>query len=225
MQPLEPLSSRVGPHRGPPTFYSVCSTMVRWFFHLAYDFDVRGLDRVPLKGDVVFAANHASFLDPPAVGCMIDRHLAYFARDTLWKGLLGNVLDKLEAIPVRRGDGDVKSLRRIFNVLGNGGAVVVFPEGTRTEDGTLQEAKGGAGMIACRNQSTVVPVRIFGSFEAYQKGAKLPRINTRIRVVYGKPLAAADYDPGKAHPERYLEASKRIMAAIAKLEDTEKNVV
>ncbi len=198
-------------------FYRGCRSIVRWFFDLFYELDVVGLDRIPLRGGVIFASNHASFLDPPAIGCRIDRQLHYFARNTLWRQPLGWILDRLEAIPVKPNESDVQALRGIFKALSSGGSIALFPEGTRSFDGSMLSPKGGAGMLACRNQAVVVPTRIFGSFEAYSRNDKLPRLFQSIRVVYGEPLHPQDYDPGKGHPERYLEASKRIMQSIEKL--------
>ena len=96
--------------------------------------------------------------------------------------------------------------------------LILFPEGTRSLDGKLQPAKAGVGLIACRTQVPVVPARIFGSFEAYGKGAKIPRFGTPVTVVFGPPIAAADYDVPSAGKERYQIASERIMAHIAALE-------
>lgn len=198
-------------------FYRSCRSIVRWFFDLFYELDVYGLERIPLRGGVIFASNHASFLDPPAIGCRVDRQLHYFARNTLWRPPLGWILDRLEAIPVRPNESDVQALRGIFKALASGGSIALFPEGTRSYDGSMLPPKGGAGMLACRNHAVVVPTRIFGSFEAYSRKDLLPRLFHPITVVYGEALHPEDYDPGKAHPERYLEASRRIMHAIEKL--------
>ena len=73
-------------------------------------------------------------------------------------------------------------------------------------------------MIAIKAKATVVPTRIFGAFEAFGRDQKLPSLNKRLHIVDGKPLAAEDIDPCKQHPERYLEASKKIMHAIDKLQ-------
>ena len=72
-------------------------------------------------------------------------------------------------------------------------------------------------MIQIKEKATVVPTRIFGAFEAFGRDQKLPTLNKRIHIVYGKPLSAEDIDPGIQHPERYLEASKKIMHAIDSL--------
>lgn len=200
-----------------PTFYNYVRILSDWFFSTFYDFGTSGMSSVPLQGSVIFAANHVSFFDPPAIGCQVHRHVNYFARDTLFTGNLGKALYKLEAIPVAREQADIKSLKAIFRALKNKGAIAIYPEGTRSADGQLAEPKPGAGMIACKSRATVVPTRLFGTYEVFGRNDKLPRLGGEIHIAYGKPMTTAEIDPGKEHPERYLEASRRIMAEITKL--------
>ena len=204
------------PHNSP--FYECIRIIADWFFNTFYDFSTSGISNIPLVGSVIFTANHISFYDPPAIGCQVHRPLNYFARDTLYKGLFGKALHKLDTIPVARDNADIKSLKAIFKALKQNGAVAIYPEGTRSADGQLAEPKPGAGMIACKSQATVIPTRIFGTFEAYGRQHKFPRFGSRIHIAYGRPRNVAEIDPGTHHPERYLEASRRIMAEIAKLE-------
>ncbi|MGJ8652023.1 MAG: lysophospholipid acyltransferase family protein [Opitutaceae bacterium] len=201
-----------------PTFYNYVRILSDWFFSNFYDFGTSGVSKVPLQGSVIFAANHVSFFDPPAIGCQVHRHINYFARDTLFKGNLGKALYKLEAIPVAREQADIASLKAIFRALKNNGAIAIYPEGTRSVDGQLAEPKPGAGMIACKSRATVVPTRLFGTYEVFGRSDKLPKLGGAMHIVYGKPMTTAEIDPGKEHPERYLEASRRIMERITALE-------
>ena len=132
-----------------PAFYNAVRVTSDWFFSTFYDFSTSGMSNVPLTGSVMFAANHISFFDPPAIGCQVHRHINYFARDSLFTGNLGKALHKLEAIPVARENADIKSLKAIFRSLKNEGAIAIYPEGTRSPTGGLTEPKPGAGMIAC----------------------------------------------------------------------------
>ncbi len=201
-----------------PPFYECVRVIADWFFSTFYDYSTSGMSGVPLTGSAIFAANHISFYDPPAIGAQVHRPFNYFARDTLYKGWFGKALHKLDTIPVARDNADIKSLKAIFKALKNKGAVAIYPEGTRSADGKLAEPKPGAGMIACKSKATVIPTRIFGTFEAYGRHHKLPSLGGSIHIAYGAPMTVAEIDPGKEHPERYLEASRRIMAEIAKLE-------
>ena len=181
--------------------------------------DVVGLEHLPPTGGFLVAANHTSFLDPPFIGSQVPRQIAYFARKTLWKGGFASWwLDSVGTIPVDRDGGqDVSAIKRVLRAIKDERGLILFPEGTRSPDGQLQPAKAGVGLIACRTQVPVVPVRIFGSFEAYGKGAKLPRLGTRVTVVFGRPVLPATYDEPTAGKERYQIASERIMAHIAVL--------
>jgi 1-acyl-sn-glycerol-3-phosphate acyltransferase len=201
-----------------PPFYNKVRILSDWFYSTFYDFTVSGLHNAPLSGSVIFAANHVSFYDPPAIGGKVHRHINYFARDTLFTGILGKGLHKLEAIPVSRENADIKSLKAIFRALKNQGAVAIYPEGTRSPTGQLMEPKPGAGMIACKSRATIIPTRLFGTYEVFGRHHKIPKLGGHIHITYGRPMNADEIDPGKDHPDRYLEASRRIMAAIAKLE-------
>ena len=97
-------------------------------------------------------------------------------------------------------------------------------EGTRSPDGSLQAPKAGVGLICCRAQVPVVPVRIFGSFEAYGKGRGL-RLGTPVSIVFGRPVPPSVYDEPGAGKERYQIASNRIMERIAALQKPEPVVI
>lgn len=196
------------------------------FFHyltlVTYDIlfrgEVLGVENLPSEGSFLIAANHASFLDPPLIGCQVQRQIAYFARKTLWKpGVAAWWLDAVGTIPVDRDGGqDVSAIKRVLRALKDDKGVILFPEGTRSLDGTLQSPKAGVGLICCRAQVPVIPARIFGSFEAMGKSQGL-RVGTSVSVVFGPPIPPAVYDEPKAGKDRYQIASERIMTRIAAL--------
>jgi 1-acyl-sn-glycerol-3-phosphate acyltransferase len=201
-----------------PEYYEIVRYTANWYFNTLYDYTQSGLEHVPQDGPVIFAANHVSFYDPPAIGACVPRQINYFARDTLFKGLFGKYLLKIGVIPVARENAEIKSLKAIFRSLKMGGAVAIYPEGTRSPDGQLAEPKPGAGMIACKSKATVIPTRLFGTYEVFGRKDKAPKLGGHIHIAYGAPMTSDEIDPGKAHPERYLEASRRIMARIAALQ-------
>lgn len=208
-----------------PKLYEAVRRMAAWYFSTLYKFSQSGLSNVPSSGPVIFAANHVSYYDPPAIGACLGRQINYFARDTLFRGLFGKGLLAIGTIPVARENAEIKSLKAIFNSLKAKGAVAIYPEGTRSSNGQLAEPKAGAGMIACKSRATVIPTRLFGTYEAFGRNDKFPKIGGRIHVAYGEPMYPDEIDPGKSHPERYLEASRRIMAKIAELQDPEATVI
>jgi len=218
--------SRAFPQLGMQRVYGLCHLIIRGIFDIAFRGEVIGLENLPSRGGFVIAANHASFIDPPLVGCHVDRQISYFARKTLWKqGFASWWLNTVGAIPVDRDGGqDVSAIKRVLKALKEERGLILFPEGTRTLDGKLQAAKPGVGFIACKTQVPVVPVRIFGAFEACGKGQGL-RLGTPVSVVFGRALPPSFYDEPKAGKERAQIASDRIMGEIARLECPAERVV
>lgn len=181
-------------------------------------------DRVPAHGPVILASNHASFIDPPLVGAGVARMVNYLARDTLFHvPVLATLLRSWKVVPVDRAGGGGAGLKAILDRLLNGGIILLFPEGTRTTDGKLRPAKAGVGLTVIKSNAPVIPVRVFGTFEAYGRHLKFPRPR-RLRVVYGHPLdfaalrAEAQTCPKSRLKEIYQQVADEIMAAIAQLE-------
>jgi 1-acyl-sn-glycerol-3-phosphate acyltransferase len=198
--------------------YGFCHYWLRVSYQMCFRGEVRGLEHVPARGGFLLAANHASFIDPPMIGCQLPRQIAYFARKTLWKGGFSSWwLDAVGTIPVDRDGGqDVSAIKRVLRALREERGLILFPEGTRTPDGQLQPAKAGVGVIAIKTQVPGVPVRIFGSHEAFGRDRPL-RLGTPVSVVFGAPILPGDYDDPRAGKERAQVASDRIMAHIARL--------
>lgn len=199
--------------------YGVCHYMVRVAFDMFFRGEVSGTENLPRTGPFLIAANHASHLDPPLIGSHVPRQMNFFARKTLWKGGVDSWwLDGVGTIPVDRDGGqDISALKRVLRSLASGNVLILFPEGTRSPDGHLQAPKPGVGFIVCKTQVPVVPARIFGSFQAFGKGAKVPQLGTPVSVTFGRPIPPSAYDDPSAGKERYQIASDRIMAEIAKL--------
>lgn len=218
--------SRAFPQLAMQRVYGFCHYWIRVTYDVAFRGEVVGLENLPRDGGFLLAANHASFIDPPLIGCQIPRQIAYFARKTLWRGGFASWwLDTVGTIPVDRDGGqDISAIKRVLKALREERALILFPEGTRTPDGSFQAAKPGVGFIACKTQVPVVPVRIFGSFEAFGKGRPL-RLGTPVTVVFGAPLPPSAYDDPKAGKERAQVASNRIMAAITRLEAPPNRVI
>jgi 1-acyl-sn-glycerol-3-phosphate acyltransferase len=184
-------------------------------------------ERVPKSGPVILACNHASILDPPLVGTGLERGINYLARESLFRFWgVGWVLRNWDAVPVDREGGGARGLKAILDRLLSGGGIILFPEGTRTLDGMLKPARSGIGLTVIKSNAPVVPVRVFGTFEAYGKEVKIPRPH-KIMAKYGKPL---NFDALRAEAkscskprlkEIYQEIADQIMAAIAKLQPCE----
>ena len=199
----------------------------RAYYWLWHRWRVLNPERVPLSGPVIIAANHGSYLDPPLIGSGVRRPINYLARDTLFRfPVFGWYLRALNVVPVDRDGAGAAGLKGILDRLLNGGAVILFPEGTRTHDGSLQPARGGIGLTVIKSEAPVVPVRVFGTFEAWSRHMKFPRPRPVI-VKYGAPMNFAELRAEAKTCTKprlkaiYQEIADQLMAAIAKLEPVE----
>ena len=199
--------------------YRCTQTIFFLYFKIFHRFRVSGLEHVPSDGAFLLASNHVSFFDPPALGCRVPRDLHYFARKSLFKGLLGKLITAFNSIPVDRGSADVSSFKKALKVLDKGSPLLVFPEGTRSLDGSLQAAKAGVGLIAIKASVPVLPARVIGGFEILGKGCKWPKIGSRLTIVYGPLLQIETLDPGPKTAKRSQIVADAIMEAIGKLRD------
>lgn len=198
------------------SFRLIFSTYFRW--------RILNPERVPISGPVILAANHASFIDPPMIGSALPREINYLARESLFRfPVVGAILRSWNSVPVDRDSGSGKGLKTILQRLEQGGGIILFPEGTRTSDGQLQPARSGIGLAVIKSTAPVVPVRVFGSFEAYGRRHKFPRPR-QVTVKYGMPMAFAELRAESTtctrprQKEIYQQVANEIMAAIAALQ-------
>lgn len=157
-----------------------------------YRLRTEGRHGVPMEGPVVLLANHTSVFDPPIVGGSTRRQFSYLARDTLFVGPFSWLIRSLDAVPVDREGSGIAGIRATLKRLKQGGALVLFPEGTRSEDGQLQPFKPGFVALVRRGRATVVPLGLAGVGEVWPKGKKWPHLTGRIAMHYGEPLTPDD---------------------------------
>ncbi|MDR2677664.1 MAG: 1-acyl-sn-glycerol-3-phosphate acyltransferase [Puniceicoccales bacterium] len=209
----------------PPFLFAIS----RWFFRVVVEdfFDVEfwGEEHVPQCRACILAANHCSFLDPPAVAVGCIRSTFSLARKTLFKpGIRGRFFSQLLTIPVDRdGAGDISAIRNVLQKLKAGQSILIFPEGKRSLDGEIQPLKRGIGLLAARAQAPVVPVRVFGSHWAWNSSMKNPKFFVPLRVVYGPPLMPEVYDPGPAHEDRYGIITHHIHSSLLAISSPQQN--
>lgn len=147
----------------------------------------RGMKNMPAEGPVVLLANHQSHLDPLLIGCFMPRPLGYLARDTLFQGILGPMIRAYDAIPIDRDGSGLAGIRATLKRVKQGDAVLMFPEGTRSQDGKLQPLKPGFIALVRRGKASIVPLGIAGTFEAYPRGSKFPSPRP-VALVCGKAI-------------------------------------
>ncbi|MFM2081356.1 MAG: 1-acyl-sn-glycerol-3-phosphate acyltransferase [Verrucomicrobiota bacterium] len=211
--------------------YRIGWTLFRLVYATYFRWRVCNPEHVPRTGPAILASNHASFIDPPLVGSGLPRDINYLARESLFRYPgIGWLLRSWQAVPVDRDGGGARGLKAILDRLLAGGAIILFPEGTRTRDGKLQPARSGIGLIVIKSSAPVIPVRVFGTYEAYGRHVKFPRPR-RVTVKYGQPMdfAALRAEAKTCSKDRlkqiYQAVADELMRAIAQLQphtDTER---
>src|SRR5919198_3810887 len=186
--------------------YHLSRILARLFFR----FRIVHRERMIQTGPVIVAMNHQSYLDPPLAGNACDRAIYFLAKKSLLKApVLGWLLPRLNVIPVELEKTDRSALKTLIRILRSGQAVLVFPEGSRTPDGNLQLALPGLGLIIAKTRAPVVPMRIFGAFEAWPIGGKI-RLGSRITIVVGEPIRFSAADLESLGREVYASLSRRV---------------
>ena len=197
--------------------YGLSRWVVRLGLKWKYGLACEGAENVPREGGLVVAANHCSYLDPPVLACTVPRPVCFMARDTLFSNAVARwYFPRVGVIPLDRTRGDVGALRTAIALLKAGRAVALYPEGTRSEDGKLHEAKGGIGFLIAKGGVPVVPMHIAGTFEAFPKGAK-KLAPSRIRVRIGAPIPPEELQGAMSARNDYDAVGRLVMARIAEL--------
>jgi glycerol-3-phosphate dehydrogenase (NAD(P)+) len=170
------------------TIYILARIFLTPFFLVYFRYSRAGREFGHVKGGIVVAANHRSFLDPFAIGGALpwNRPMNYVAKVELfqrrWQGW---ILNRLGAFPIRRGESDEESMETARLIVERGGAVCIFPEGTRVRSGALGSPKRGVGRLALQTGAAVLPVAIIGT-EDVRRGWRIrPR---KIKVRIGKAM-------------------------------------
>lgn len=155
-----------------------------WCFFVGYRLRVRRREHIPRSGALVVVANHAAMVDGPLLYGLLGRRSTFLIKQEMFRGPLRWLLPRLGQIAVRRGSGDRAPLHTALGVLRGGGAVVVFPEGTRGE-GDVNNAHHGATWLARAGAATLLPVAIRGTRRP--AGARR-RFRPRVDVLVGEPF-------------------------------------
>ena len=202
-----------------PAFYRSCRSLIWCAMKLYNRYEAVGAHHVPKEGGCIIASNHASFLDPPAVAIGVThREVSYMARDTLFHNkVLAWIMHKFAVIPISRDRGDVGALKKGIQFLKSGRCVGLFPEGTRSSTGELQEAKGGIGFLIAKAGVPVVPAFIHGTYAAYPRGAKFMH-PAKVKVVFGPPLQVEELASLGSGKEAYEAIGALVMQRIGDLQ-------
>jgi 1-acyl-sn-glycerol-3-phosphate acyltransferase len=172
--------------------YSLIIGLTSFFMKLFYRHQVYGREHI-LSGAGVLAANHVSFLDPPVLAISCPEEVYFLARATLFRGLFGRFIHSVNARPVHMGGVNLHVWKEVCHLLRSGKKIVLFPEGTRSEDGSLQELKPGLFLLMSQTGSPVQPAYIHGTFSIWGRGRKRPKLFGKTACIWGSPLLWSRY--------------------------------
>jgi len=190
-------------------WYAFCQQILRVLLIVFFGLRVYHRRRVPSTGGVLVVANHQSYLDPILTQVGVRRRFDPMARESLFRfAPFRWLIRSLGAFPVRRASADLGAIREAMRRLKAGRCVQMFPEGTRTRDGTIGHLAAGPATIAARSRVPILPVVVDGAFEAWPRTRRFPRRHP-VRVAYGEPIPAAEV--ASRPPEKTMAEVRRRM--------------
>ena len=201
-------------------FYAPGSRLTRQLARLFGGVQVIGLQNVPRNGPFILVANHCSQADPPllgwAVGYRAGRVIHFMAKEEMrhWP-IVGWLAARSGVFFIRRGEADRVAQREALGLLARGEAIAVFPEGTRSRNGHLQQGKPGAALLALRSGVPLLPVGIAGTHRLFRAGRGPRRSRMTIRI--GETLQIERRPRGRLDRALLANTTQRAMAAIAAL--------
>jgi 1-acyl-sn-glycerol-3-phosphate acyltransferase len=164
------------------SFYEFARVVLRFLFTVLFRLKAHGVEHIPREGGVLLCSNHISVLDPPTLGIHVPRRLHYMAKSELFKFKpFAALITALGAFPVKRGGVSKEAIRTSLQLLRDGHAILMFPEGTRNSDAS--SAKRGAALLAIRSGAPVVPCRIVPGYRLFR----------RTHVIYGPPIDLSSF--------------------------------
>ena len=186
--------------------YYLGKVVFKLMFLVIYRCKSSGQENIPEDTGFIIAPNNMSFFDPPLAGCFMKQDLYFMAKQELFDvPILGFIIKRTNAFPVKRGMQDMSAFRNAFTLLEHKKALLMFPEGTRSKTGELGKARPGVGMVACNCQVPIVPVKIINTNNMTKF--------KKIEIKYGKPV----YPPKEHTKEDYLKIAQKVLDDIRAL--------
>ena len=180
-----------------------------------------GFEHIPVSGPILVICNHASNADGMLLMAYVvpamKRPMGWLGKEEALRWpLFGWGMRQNGVFGVRRGAGNLEAFRLAKKVLDDGGVLTIFPEGTRSPSGAMQEAKEGATVLAVRSGAPILPIAVIGSQRFWPKGKLLPRPGRRMTVRVGEPFTLTVPKSGDRH-EALRVATVELMRHIAEL--------
>lgn len=174
--------------------YWLVYSLARGFFKLFFDLRIYGEKHIR-PGSGLLIANHTSFYDPPILSVSCTEEVHFLARDSLFHiPLLGRLIKTLNTHPVARESTDMNVLRQMIRLLNEGNKLIIFPEGTRSKNGTMKPFKAGFSFLAKKAKATVYPAYIDGAYRAWPSKKKFPRLFGKVTCVFGSAIEWEEFE-------------------------------
>lgn len=208
-------AKRFEPMRFSYAFIYYCAKL---FFKLFYGLRIYGLSHFR-AGAAIIAANHASFYDPPVISVSCPQEVHFLARESLFRiPILGRMIRSLNSHPVARDASDVQTFKQLIQLLQHGKKVILFPEGQRSWDGQLLPLEKGLAFLVYKARCGVLPVYVSGTFAAWKRGVKFPKLFGKISCVFGSPIEWEEFE-GLDKREAMERITQRTAEAIRSLKE------
>lgn len=150
--------------------YKIVKGFCKIFFKLFYRVHLEGNIDLPETTGYMICCNHIHMFDPAILMIFNKRPITFVIKEELMHvPIVKNIMNGCGAIPVKRGESDISSIKNTIAALKDGKIVGLFPEGTRHPDGEFRDIKKGAAMIACKANVPILPVRIIGNYKPFSK--------------------------------------------------------
>jgi len=203
---------------GVKIFYRLTKPIVRAVLYLLWIKRADNIDNVPKVDSAIIAANHCSYLDFFIISAVIRRRLYFLAAQELHRvAFLKWFMRYNERIYLDRERPGVKYFREVVRILRHRRLVVLFPEGTRSEDGKIHRARLGFVKLAVVARVPIIPMGISGTFEVFPKGAGFPRLSRKCEIRIGEPIFLDGYYEGRISKKTLQDVADGIMDGISKL--------
>ena len=196
--------------------YKLVRFLSKVVLKLFYKFEVYGKENF-IKGAAVVTSNHVSFFDPSVLVSAIEEEVHFLAKDTLFKvPVFNKIIKSLNAHPISFSSSNIQTFKIVNELLRKGKKIVIFPEGTRSEDGKLDKLLPGIAFIINLTKCNIIPTYIHGAYKVWGKNRKFPKLFGKIICIFGKPILF--------EPFAKIDKEKRIPYILAEVEKSLKNL-
>jgi len=189
-------------------FYNIVRFISGIICRIIYRIEIKGIENVPLEGNLIICANHSNNLDPVILSIAFPRQINWMAKKELFENKgLSYIFQNLGAFPIDRNNADISAIKKALKLLKEQKVLGIFPEGTRVKGLDYNNAKPGTAMIMVKSKAMVQPIYIDGDYKLFKK----------IKISIGQPINFSDLEVKKYTNENYLEISKDILNNIYSL--------